>query len=448
MKIQAILVSACLVSCSLQMGDDAEAKFRIKKKLSHYHAQYRFTHADYEDVDVAVRIEVKGNKPSMLEVKDLNANDPVESVTLTASGDDFVGTSSGDIGGTYTVKLASGACCGNINFVPTADTSATFVGTKSKDLTDAEWKTLIAPKEYFHAQYKFTHADYDDVDVAVRIEVKDNKPSILEVKDLNANDPVESVTLTASGDDFVGTSSGDIGGTYTVKLASGACCGNINFVPTADTSTTFVGTKSKDLTAAEWKTLSEQTDASSTSESEQKFYTVKTRKMLLSRTAFDREPSKQYKYLLQAVVGKNSDGSHKQPLVHIKQVNDDGSITADCLSLLYDEKQDNNDDGFKFRLMLPSQDTYPYLEFLYGSYDLKTDSQEHIFTISQQTQTRSHGYGSHFLFIKEASLIPEASVATKKSEWGISDDIVAAFGSGSSCDAQGHNRTCTGCLMQ
>ena len=147
MKTVSIFLFASLFACSFQGKDDASAKFAIKKKQSHYYAQYTFSHADYDDVEVAVRIEVSAGKPSKMEVKELTppANSPVEIVVLRASGTAFVGTSSGAVGGEYSVKLVEGACCTAITFVPAADTSATFVGTKSKDLTAAEWEELIAP---------------------------------------------------------------------------------------------------------------------------------------------------------------------------------------------------------------------------------------------------------------------------------------------------------------
>ena len=147
MKIVSIFLFASLFACNFQVEGDASAKFAIKKKQSHYYAQYKFTHVDYDDVEVAVRIEVSADKPSKMEVKELTppANSPVEIVMLQASGTAFVGTSSGAVGGEYSVELAEGACCGAITFVPAANTSATFVGTKSKDLTAAEWEELIAP---------------------------------------------------------------------------------------------------------------------------------------------------------------------------------------------------------------------------------------------------------------------------------------------------------------
>ena len=262
MKNVSIFLFASLFACSFQGKDDASTKFAIKKKQSHYYAQYTFSHADYDDVEVAVRIEVSAGKPSKMEVKELTppANSPVEIVVLRASGTEFVGTSSGAVGGEYSVKLVEGVCCGAITFVPAADRSANFVGTKSKDLTAAEWEELIVPKEYFHAQYKFTHVDYDDVEVAVRIEHIANAPSRMEMKDLTppANSSVETLILSVSDTAFVGTSSGAVGGEYSVELAEGVCCGAITFVPAADTSATFVGTKSKDLTAEEWATLSGQ----------------------------------------------------------------------------------------------------------------------------------------------------------------------------------------------
>ena len=155
MKVWSILVCACLFSCDIPMENYAESKFATnankksasnatKKSASYYHAQYRFTHANYDDVDVAVRIAHNAGVLSSLQAKDLTppATAPVENITLNASGGAFVGSSSGSVGGQYTVKLTSGACCGEITFVPASDLSATFVGMKSKDLTTAEWDAL------------------------------------------------------------------------------------------------------------------------------------------------------------------------------------------------------------------------------------------------------------------------------------------------------------------
>ena len=270
-----------LLACSPLENEHAEAKFavsEVRAASSYYHAQYRFSHADYEDVDIAVRIKISSGNPSEMEVKDLTqpASEPVETVTLSASGADFVGTSSGATGGSYRVMLAVGACCGSIRFTPSALPTAIFVGTKSRDLTEAEWEGLQSgsttstniggapmPQSHFHAKYVFTHADYEDVEVAVRITHIASKLSMIEVKGLTppaSKDPVETVTLSADGTSFGGWSSGTTGGYYRVYLNGSACCGYIYFWPASRPSDDihFTGTKSEDLTAAQWAQLSAQ----------------------------------------------------------------------------------------------------------------------------------------------------------------------------------------------
>ena len=285
MKVWSICsVMSCSVisflACNMQEDEGAEAKFAVRAKAPsyyYYHAKYLFTHKGYEDVEVAVRIKISLGSPSEMEVKDLTppANTPVETVTLSALGSYFVGKSSGATGGEYGILLDGGACCGGIYFTPTAAPDTTFWGSKSKDLTEAEWEELQHQKHidigvmvHFHAKYVFTHADYDNVEVAVRItQISDitqiaGRLSTIEVKDLTppANTSVETVTLSASasGAGFVGTSSGDTGGSYRVQLNHlNACCGVIYFWPASlDNKVYLTGTKSEDLTAAQWAKLS------------------------------------------------------------------------------------------------------------------------------------------------------------------------------------------------
>lgn len=250
---------------------------RSERRHPRYHAQYRFSHADHEDVEVAVRIKISGGRPSEMEVKDLTppASDPAETVTLSADGVDFVGTSSGAAGGSYRVMLAVGACCGSIHFRPTAHPGAIFVGTKSKDLTATEWEglqsTSTAPVgneattvEHFHAKYVFTHSDYEDVEVAVRITHMASVLSRIEVKDLTpteANEPVETVALSVDGvNKFGGWNWNRNGEYYRVTLTHlRTCCSTIYFWPPPASSQVYLtGTKSEDLTAAQWAELSGQ----------------------------------------------------------------------------------------------------------------------------------------------------------------------------------------------
>lgn len=146
--MKALMICACvgLLSCTVL---ESTAKFAVRKKAAvkeYYHAYYTFRHIEYEDVEVAVRIEIVGGKPSKLEVKDLTTpSTPLETLMLSASGNTFTGTSTGATGGKYSVSLNNNsACCGQITFVPTVDTDATFVGTKSGDLSGEEWADLTA----------------------------------------------------------------------------------------------------------------------------------------------------------------------------------------------------------------------------------------------------------------------------------------------------------------
>ena len=128
MKVLSIFAISSLLVCGLQVDGHADAKFKNNKSVSYYHAQYVFKHGGYEDTEVALRITVSRGKPIMIELKDLTppANYPVERLRLSANGSDFVGTSSGDVGGEYRIKLENGACCGEVTFVPISDANATF----------------------------------------------------------------------------------------------------------------------------------------------------------------------------------------------------------------------------------------------------------------------------------------------------------------------------------
>ena len=266
--LMTLLVMMGMLACHV-MENEGEDKFAIRKKAKvYYHAHYLFGHQDYDSVETAVRIELQSGKPVSVEVKDFSAaavGNAVEKAELSADGNDFKGTTSGDMGGEYVVKLdADDVCCGAINFTPTADSSATFTSTKLSDITAEQWQELL-DKHYYYAEYLFSHADYEDVEVALRIEITAGNPAKMEIKDLTppADKAVEELTLSSAGDDFTGTSSGDEGGKYVVKLAADdVCCGAINFTPTADSSVTFAGTKQESLTSVQWEELIEGAQAS------------------------------------------------------------------------------------------------------------------------------------------------------------------------------------------
>ena len=152
-----LVVLGTFYACGLE-EESSQHKFAIRRKAAatpavYYHAKYRFTHADYENVDVAVKVEVKANKATQLWAKDLSvSNSEIEEATLTskaASPANFSGTSSGDLGGVYTGVLeknslgAISGCCGQMTFTPTADNTVTFVGTKLEVITAAAWQQLV-----------------------------------------------------------------------------------------------------------------------------------------------------------------------------------------------------------------------------------------------------------------------------------------------------------------
>lgn len=150
-----LVVFGAFSACGLK-EEDAQHKFAIRKKTSsvivYHYAKYRFAHEGYDDVDVAVKVVVQSGQAKTLWVKDLMVTtNPLEEATLTASGANninFSGTSSSDLGGTYTGVLETGergeitGCCGEMTFVPTAANTLTFVGTKLEDLTAAQWEEL------------------------------------------------------------------------------------------------------------------------------------------------------------------------------------------------------------------------------------------------------------------------------------------------------------------
>ena len=263
MRLLFILLFANLLACMAEPA--GEVQFRYNKKASttptFFHAKYLFTHDDVDDVEAAVRIEHSGSSLISMELKNITMNDPVEKIALSGSDGyyNYSGTTSGDFDGHYYIHSGN-TCCEGIVFVPLADPSINLRGAKTKDLSAEEWDALVkAPaKDYFHAKYRFTHADADDVDTALRIEHSAGVLIQMELKALTppASDPVETVALIPHYEDYRGSSSGASGGSYVVKLlADSLCCGEIEFTPTADPTLTFVGNKSEALTAAQWTTL-------------------------------------------------------------------------------------------------------------------------------------------------------------------------------------------------
>lgn len=160
---------------------------------------------------------------------------------------------------------------------------------------------------------------------------------------------------------------------------------------------------------------------------------------------------------MQAVIGTNDDGKHRPPVVHIKRVNNNGTIAAECLSLLFNEKDNttgNSSDGrFKFNFALGTST----VDNVWGFSDMYSDdpySDDIFFTIGVQFPDTPGSTVSYSALRAGAGtndavpLVPKKLLATQNKEWGIADDIVAAFGEGSGCDPQGHNRICAGCIMQ
>ena len=149
MKWLTLYVFAGIMACGFEPDENSQSLFAIRKKAEttrHHYAEYKFTHPDYHDVDVAVQIKTVKGVPTAMQVKDTNYGGPVEQLVLVSSDDDatFNGTSGSEIGGEYNVKLAAdGTCCGDITFVPATDKDATFVGQQSNTLDADSWTELI-----------------------------------------------------------------------------------------------------------------------------------------------------------------------------------------------------------------------------------------------------------------------------------------------------------------
>ena len=115
----------------------------------------------------------------------------------------------------------------------------------------------------YHAKYKFALDGYESVDTAIKIEAKNDRATVMWLKDLTrTNNELEKAVLSSTGGAaFSGLSEGELGGTYTGKLeldgdgkVSG-CCSQMTFRPTVDSSLLFVGIKTEVITATEWDEL-------------------------------------------------------------------------------------------------------------------------------------------------------------------------------------------------
>ena len=340
---------------------------------------------------------------------------------------------------------------------------------------------------YFFARYLFSHKEYENVEVGVKVAMRNGHPALLAVKDLSPaaqNRAIEEAVLSSQGCSlsFTGTSNVAEGGTYTGELEQSGgvvndCCGAMTFVPTIDTSLTFTGTKLATLSATDWEQLTgdvippsteepdggddgDDTDDNNDSDGakEQVFYALGSSTILLSKASLlPPKAGQSKKYLMQAVIGTNSDGTHKPPVVHIKRVNSDSSIASECLSLLFNERDNAGGDSggvsFKFNFAVNSTE----VDNIWGFSRMYSDdpySDERFFTVGVQFPNSSGNKISYSALRAGAGtngavpLVPSKRLATENKKWGIVDDIVAAFGKGSDCDAQGHNRSCAGCIMQ
>ena len=149
---------------------------------------------------------------------------------------------------------------------------------------------------------------------------------------------------------------------------------------------------------------------------------------------------------MQMVIGKVDSGTYLPPVVHIKQVNSSGKIAAGCLSLLYDEQDvGTGRSDFSYRINTTSvREIWGYSD-MYGEdafFSVGVEFNEGPGQSINYTALRA-GAGTN----NTVPLVQEKYVERRKSEWGINDDIVSAFAD-SDCNELGHNRTCTGCIMQ
>ena len=91
MKWLFIFLLANLLACAEEPTGDVQFRFK-KKEAAFYYAEYKFTHSDAEDVDIAVRIEYQGSKLLSMDFKNITMDDPVEKdITLSKSGSVYNG---------------------------------------------------------------------------------------------------------------------------------------------------------------------------------------------------------------------------------------------------------------------------------------------------------------------------------------------------------------------
>ena len=285
MKTLFVLVLASLWACAGE-GPTGSALFNYNRSAaSFFHAVYRFSHPAIQDTDIAVRIQHHGDHLAAMAVKNITKNEERMTMNLTKQGNDFGGSSAGSAyrhGGTYVVSLASGVCCGAIQFTPDSNTSLTFSGTKIKDLTASEWDVIINPpptEGTFYAKYNFTTTNNNDetvdyAELAVRIEYSESVANQMELIgiDPSRKGKSDTVALTMAMQHPHNFHSGDVDskcfngkGSYTVhRLSNGGCCGSIQFFKPTNTGSlvkqlgagkSFFGNMTAELSYSDWAVL-------------------------------------------------------------------------------------------------------------------------------------------------------------------------------------------------
>ena len=206
----------------------------------------------------------------------------------------------------------------------------------------------------------------------------------------------------------------------------------------------------------------------------QTYYMSQGNRTLISRTQFKHQDSeKVYKYVMQVIVGKHENGSYRKPQFHIKQVDTEGKIGEDCLSLLVDPNLSSYTS-----YTTDARDKWPAIastyyrttddtpgctrstnctvsygieaySWLYSKDECDAGDSICIVKIDMSFKRDNGSFFGHTMLAEHINdLTPAAQVASKASEWGITEDIAAAFGEGSNCIEKGHNRTCEGCILQ
>ena len=409
-----VVVFACEQHDATSAALDADAS-GVRRGSQYFHARYLFSHAEYEDVEVAVRVERRNGYPAVLQVKDLSpqaVDNMIEQAALRKNGCNlsFIGTSTGVEGGEYTGELQQmggeiNNCCGRMTFVPAIDTSLTFRGKKLATLSAAEWAQLVE----------------DDEDTGAE------EPSG------DSSDTEEPSTSGTEPD----TDDSDSGGGNTQPPDSSD--GDDTQQPDGDGGGD--NTQQPDDDGGDTQVPDEEEDQ------RQRFYALGTSTILLSRASLlPPQRGKTKKYLMQVVIEKSDSGIELPPVVHIKRVSSAGRIADVCLSLLYDE-QDVSSGVFSFSYGINTtsvREMWGYSD-MYG---------EDAFVSVGVVFDNGPGQSISYTALRAGAgtnntvpLVQEKYVERRKSEWGIRDDIIAAF-EDSDCDGLGHNRTCVGCIMQ